>query len=371
LTHPRSSGDLSIGSANAKGDLQLTADGQVTLTGNGTALGRIVAYGSRIEVTAESTLASDDTIVLEAVQSLASRGILKAGNAVSIVSGGELIAEGSIASNGEIAFEGKSFRSTGLKISGSAVSVAGIDAAVLNGTEIVATKESVKVGGQQIELGQGTGFQAGGRIVIDAKDSLINGTVLDYANLDLSVRNRLTNTSSGQLVQDHLLLTIRDGLVNAGTLQGRVSTKIAADALTNTETGVIHGPDVILTLSNGMNNLGQVVSDRTLTIVAGDVVNKGNLRAGSELKLQSRSYRADSMAAILSAAKADLIVTGVFENSGQVVGLESLSLSALGAVGNDGAIETNGILDLDGASYRGGADSSLNAAIVNLGQRTG
>ncbi|WP_194164682.1 hemagglutinin repeat-containing protein [Microvirga thermotolerans] len=325
----RSSGDLSLAASYAKSDVTLTADGQVTLTGNNQALGRISVSGKRIKVGLNSELAANDAVVLEALQSLATRGVLQAGNTISLVSGGELVAEGTIAANGEVMLEGRSLRTIDLKIGGGAVSVMGLDEARIDNTTIVAGVDSVKVAGRTVELGTGTAFDALNRIVIDAKGDLINGTVLDYGNLDLSVRNTYTNAAGGQLALDHIVLSSSNTIVNAGILYGRISTLIDAGTLSNTETGVIYGKDLTLKIAGDLTNLGQIVSDQTLKIVAGGTVANDNLiQTGGALKVTAAGYRANSAAAVLAGLTADLIVSGALENSGHILGEQRLTASA-------------------------------------------
>jgi filamentous hemagglutinin len=362
----KSYGDVSVAGARAQGDLQLTARGEVALTGGSQVPGRITASAKHIKVTVNAELVASDAIVMEALQSLASRGILKAGHAVSLVSGGQLIAEGIIASNGDIAFEGKTFAAKDLEISGRNVSVAGLESAQLDRTAVVATQESVKIASQTIALGAETAFQAKQQIVIDAKDRLTNGTVLNYKNLDLSVRNSFINTATGQLVQDKILLTLRDDIINAGTIYGRLSTAIRADLLNNTESGVIYGPEVTLVIGSDLKNLGRIVSDRTLKIVAGDISNDGTLQTGGILNLKGTSYRANSSAAVLAATTADLIVSGAFENSGEVLGVDRLALEA-GNIVNKGSMQTGGALTVRTLSYRGDTTAAmLTGATVDL-----
>ena len=313
---------------------------------------------------------ANDTIVFEALQSLSTRGILKAGKAISLVSGGKLVAEGLIAANGEIAFEGRSFTSKGLRVSGQSVSIAGLEGASLENTEIVATKDSVKVGSLAIELGEGTVFQAGDRIVVDAKDTLTNGTSLNYTNLDLSVRNAFTNTATGLLVLDHILLNTRDAVTNAGIIYGRIDAKLSVGSLTNTSTGVINGPEIVLTVANGLTNLGQILSDRTFKLIAGDIVNDGTIQSGSELTLNAKSYRANSIAAVLVGATTELVLTEAVENSGRILGMNKLRSGAEGSIINNGAIQTEGQLTVRGQNYFSAATSILTsrkADVIALG----
>ncbi|WP_262271821.1 hemagglutinin repeat-containing protein [Microvirga yunnanensis] len=354
----KSFGDAALASAKTNGDLQIEADGQITLAGNNQALGRITAAGKRITVSVEGQLAAGDAIVMEAVQSLAARGVLKAGNAVSLVSGDRLIAEGVVASNGKIAFEGKAIRGKNLEISGSDVSIAGLESAALEGTTIIATHDSVKVAGQELKLGEGTIFQAKNQLLIDAKDRLTNETILDYGNLDLAIRNSFINAKTGQLVQDSVLLTLRDHLDNAGTIYGRQKTVIEAGLLSNTDTGVIYGPEMSLNVAGSFKNLGQIVSERALKIIAGDILNDGTVQTDGSLNVKATSYRTNSSAAELAAKMTDLILSGALENSGQVLGVERLTLEA-GDISNRNSIRTDGALSLHSLSYRAGSDSAV------------
>jgi filamentous hemagglutinin len=376
----KSFGDASVASAKTNGDLQLEANGQITLTGNSQALGRVTAAGKHIIVTVDGQLVAGDAIVMEALQSLATRGVLKAGNAISLVSGDQLIAEGLIASNGEIAFEGKAISAKNLEVSGRNVSVAGLESAVLDNTAIVSTHESVKIAGQKLELGEGTFFQSKKQLVIDAKDQLTNATVLNYGNLDLSIRNSFINKKTGQLVQDIVLLTLRDKLDNAGTIYGREKTIIEADLLSNGDTGVIFGPEISLNVTRNLNNLGKVLSERTLKIVAGDVLNNGTIQTNEALNVKARSYRAESASARLAAAATDIILSDILDNAGTIYGSGSLSVVS-GALTNRGAssaigggvatITVNGNLSNQGGiSANGSLNLTVHGTVANAGRIT-
>jgi len=376
----KSFGDASVASARTNGDLQLEAGGQITLTGNSQVLGRVTVAGKRITVTVDGELVAGDAIVMEALQSLATRGVLKAGHAISLVSGDQLVAEGLIGSNGEIAFEGKTVNAKSLEISGSDVSVAGLDSATLDNTAIVATRESVKVAGLKLELGDGTAFQAKKHLVIDAKDQLTNATILNYGNLDLSVRNSLINKLTGQLVQDAVLLTLRDKLDNAGTIYGRVKISISADEVVNADSGIIYGSEITLATASRLENLGRVLSDHTLRIVAGDILNNGTVQTSGLLNVRAVNYRAGSTSAILTANAADVILSGILDNAGTIYGANALTLSS-GALTNRGAssaiggktaaITVNGNLSNDGElSANDSLTLTVHGSITNTGRVT-
>jgi filamentous hemagglutinin len=363
----KSAGDASIKNAKTNADIELTAAGQVRLTGTSTVIGSVTASGRSILVTLDSETTANGSVVLSALQSLATRGILKSGSSISLVSGKTLVAEGLIAANGDVVFESESFTSKGLQISGRSVTVSGDRNAKLDNTEIVATDETIRVAGKDVELTEGTVFQAKNKIIVDAKGKLRNGTVLSYDNLDLTVRHELTNTASGKIILDDLILVSRDGLINEGLIYGRNKALLDAGQLLNKESGIIYGGDVELKISGELKNLGQIVSDRTFAIAAGDIVNNGMLQAETVLTVKAVSYKSLSGEAILAGKTADLIISGIVENGGQIVGKDRLSIAG-GAIANDGMLHTDGALTVLGSNYSGGAGSEVYGKTIVFGK---
>jgi filamentous hemagglutinin len=334
-----SNGDLALRASRAVGDLRLDAKGQVWLTGSSQVLGRIAISAGKVEVALTGELAANDAIVIEALGALTSRGVLKAGNTVSIAAGGAVVAEGVIAAGGEVGIEGRTFAGKTLEVGGSNVSIVGLEGADLAGVKAVASKASVRVAGADISLGEGTSFGAKQRIVIDAKGTLTNGTVLSYDNLDLWIRDRYVGTRTGELVQDHILFTLSGDFVNAGLVYARIKSAIEASNLVNEVGGTIYGPDVTLTARSTIENRGKILSEKTLAIAAGEAVrNEGSLESNGTLSLKGASYRAGSPSALLAAAAANVIVAGDLLNAGTIAGTRGLTIKAGGQVSSAGSM---------------------------------
>ncbi|MCA0404956.1 MAG: filamentous hemagglutinin N-terminal domain-containing protein [Proteobacteria bacterium] len=333
----RSKGDLAVGDAAAASDITVQADGSVLLSGRKEALGRLSVRGRRVELDLSSTIAANNAIVIEALEGLVARGTLASGQDISLTAGGNLVASGTITSLGRIVLEGGSIFASDLGISGEHVTLAGLVSVTLNNTGL-RSQSDVAVSGDAISLGAGTGFDAAGTLRINARDALTTATVLDYANLDLTIRNQLVVSATGAIVQDALLLNIRDSIDNQGLLYGRNSTSITTGDLANAGAGVIYGASVTVSLAGQLTNLGRMVSDRTLSILAAGLVrNDGILQAQGDLTLTAAAYRANSADAVLAGAQAFIVASGAFENAGRVLGVNGLSLRAASLI-NTGSL---------------------------------
>ena len=354
----RSYGDLMLASIRSAGDIGLNADGTLVLTSQGSALGRITASANKIEVTLGAHVFANDALIMQAIQSLAVRGILKAGTDISLISNGDLAASGTIAANGDVALEAQTLATSQLTASGASVTLSGIQSATLAGSTLIATSQNVTISGQNIDLDVDTKFQANSNLVIDAKNQFTNAALLNYSNLDLSVKNSLINKVTGQIIQDNLSLLVNNEIVNYGLLYGLTSTTLRTNFLTNQASGIIYGPSISLNIPTSISNYGQIIADNNLSIQSGTVSNSNLIQANS-LTVNSVRYSNDSADSKLVAQIAKFVVTGDLINNGSITGIDQLSLSIGGATNNSGSMQTNGTLTLSGSSYNGSTTASL------------
>ena len=404
-----SQGDLAVGKSGSRGDIRLDAAGRLSFSGGQQATGRIAGFGH--DIVTDGSMAANDAIVLEAVRNITTRAQLQSGSAISIVGGGDVAASGLISASGMLAVEGTNVSATDLQAAGRSVTVAGLGLVALDRTALV-SETDISVLSRDVRLGQGTAFQAGenqsGRIFIDARGTLSNATVLNYPNLTLNLAGSLINEAGGELVFDNLHYVLSGDFVNAGLLYGRVSSLIEAETFENRDTGTVYGPDVVINVRQNLINAGKLLSDGNISVQAlGAVLNSGEIKGNGPLVLKSASYTANSPAAVLAGASAELIVAGAFDNAGTVQGLngvwlhaaslnngsestiygsfvdmvlsggalnnagkvlslERLSILNAGAVTNSGVMQSNGDVTLNAASYAGtGAGSVLEAASIN------
>ena len=402
-----SQGDLAIAKSGSRGDIRLDAAGRLSFSGGQQAMGRITGFGN--DIITDGSFTANDAIVLEAVRNITTRAQAQSGSAISIVGGGDVAASGLISASGMLAVEGANVSATDLQAAGSSVTVAGLGLISLDRTELVSATD-LSVLSHDIRLGQGTAFQAGenqsGRIFLDARGTLTNATVLNYPNLTLNLGGSLINEAGGEIVFDNMRFVLTDRFVNAGVLYGRVSSLIEAQSFENKDTGTVYGPDVAISVKQNLINAGELLSEGNISVSAlGAVINDGGIKGNGALTLRSASYTANSAAAILAGASADLIIAGAFDSAGTVQGANALALSAAsannrtgatlyggsvnlalsgdlanagdilsassltltaGAVLNSGAVKANDALALNAASYTGqGAGSLLEASSIN------
>lgn len=372
LTGPlsvKSAGEARLAATNVVGDLSVSASGVVTLTGVHKALGRITLDGAHVVVETGADVAANDSVLVSALQSLVTRGTLRSGQSIALVSQGTLLATGVIAAQGQVILQARDLATTDLSLAaGGDARLVGVERASLANTQIGAGGD-VRVSAPAIELGAGALFQSPGVIAIDARDSLVNNTTLAYPNLELSVLGSYASGAGSALVEDALLLNLRDGVDNAGLLAGRVSVDLTAQSLINRDSGVVAGPMVEINLSTDLTNLGRILSDTTLDLVARDVLNRGTIAANGDLTLQARSYLADSPAAQLAARNAQIIIAGGVDNQGQIVAGDALALQT-GALANrsSGAIGASAAsLTTTGDLLNEGQIAARNALIATAG----
>lgn len=332
----RSAGAARAKGADAAGDLSISASGAVTLQGVHRALGRITVEGAHVVVEAGAEIAANDDLLVSAVQSLVSRGVLRSGQSISLVSQGSLLASGIIGAQGQAILQARDLSASGLALAaGRDGRLVGVERLSLADAQIGAGGD-LRLSAPRVELGRGTAFQAPGVIGIDARDALVNDATLAYPNLRLSALGSYKAGATGALVEDALLLNLREGIDNAGLLAGRQSVELIAQSLVNRDAGVVSGPSVAIALTGDLANLGRILSQTTLAVVARDVTNQGEIAAGGALTLRARSYAADSSAAVLAARGADLIVAEDLRNQGRILAADALAARA-GAFVNAGS----------------------------------
>ncbi|WP_253707420.1 filamentous hemagglutinin N-terminal domain-containing protein [Bradyrhizobium sp. WD16] len=334
----RSAGDVLLAGSASNRDLTVAADGAITLYNQHRSVGRMVVTGNSVAVDASASLTANDSVLISVLQSLVSRGVIRSGASISVAANGTLTASGEVTANGQVILQAQTISAANLKLTGSQVQVLGAGVASLDAVGIVATAGDVHVTSPRLELGQGTAFIAPGTLYLDAADRLINSTVIDYANLQLSVRNGLVNTGTGAILADNLALTLTDAVFNDGTLYGRRSLALAAATLANGSSGVIAGPSITINLAGAASNAG--------AIVAGTVQSDGSIRPDGTLTLTAQSYVAGSPAALVAADNARLIVAGAFDNAGTVLGQSLASLQAGSIVNRASAQILGGVVAL-------------------------
>ena len=421
-----SMGDATLAGTGSNGDIVLNARNALTLIGSQQAMGRITASANDIVVGADASLLANDAIVFEAMRNMVfssynqigidengqSRDILHApvvqsGRAISLVAGDTLTASGSFSTVGRIDLEARTLAAERLGVSANAISVAALSDLSLERTALVSGTD-VAVLGENVRLGAGTGFQAEGRIYVDARGILTNATILNYDNLSLNLGRSFVNEATGQFVADDMRLVLTDSISNAGLIYGRFSTFLSAQNLTNTATGTVYGPEVEISVAQNLINAGKILSEGRLSVTAlGAMVNDGAMQANGAVTLRAASYTANSADAILAGASADLIIAGAFDNLGRVLGNQGhvdlsaetvinrasgivygdgvtirntqsvnnigqilsesgLTLSASGGVVNAGAIRANGAISLDVDTYTGTGTASVAATSVAI-----
>ncbi|MEI7088082.1 hemagglutinin repeat-containing protein, partial [Pectobacterium versatile] len=176
-----------------------------------------------------------------------------------------------------------------------------------------------------------TGDLTSQRIDITAADVLNHGQMLGSDDLQLNARNTLDNR--GLISGSTTLGVVANHIDQLGTLEARTLT---VDAKTLDNQGKMLGVDALtLAIAGTARNQGQWLSQGTSTLTAGQVDNHGQWRAG-DITLQA----------------ADLT------NSGQIFGLNALSLTAIHDLNNqqNGKLLSQGLAVLRAATAANDGD---------------
>ncbi|WP_420916236.1 hemagglutinin repeat-containing protein, partial [Pectobacterium brasiliense] len=190
-----------------------------------------------------------------------------------------------------------------------------------------------------------TGDLTSQRIDITAQDVLNHGQVLGSDNLQVDLRNKLDNR--GLISGSTALGIVANHIDQQGTLEARALT---VDAQTLDNHGKMLGVDALTLAIAGMaRNQGNWLSQGTSTLTADRVDNHGQWQAG-DITLQA----------------SDLI------NSGQIFGLDALSLSAANGLTNqqNGKLLSQGVAVLRAASVTNDGDAQAGRLTFEAQQLT-
>ncbi|MFJ5359588.1 hemagglutinin repeat-containing protein [Pectobacterium sp. CHL-2024] len=190
-----------------------------------------------------------------------------------------------------------------------------------------------------------TGDLSSQRIGITAKDVLNHGQVLGSDDLQLDLRNTLDNR--GLISGSTTLGIVANHIDQQGTLEARTLT---VDAQTLDNHGKMLGVDALtLAIAGTARNQGNWLSQGTSTLTADRVDNHGQWQAG-DLTLQASELT----------------------NSGQIFGIDALSLSADNGLTNqqNGKLLSQGIAVLRAAAVANDGDAQADRLTVDAQQLT-
>ncbi|WP_431889980.1 filamentous hemagglutinin N-terminal domain-containing protein [Pectobacterium colocasium] len=200
----------------------------------------------------------------------------------------------------------------------------------------------------QLTLGDGltnTGDLTSQRIGITAADVLNHGQMLGSDDLQLDLRNTLDNR--GLVSGSNTLGIVANDIDQQGTLEARA---LKVDAQTLDNHGKMLGVDALtLAITGTARNQGKWLSQGSSTLTAGQVDNQGQWQAG-DITLQA----------------SDLV------NSGQIFGINALSLTTTNDLGNQqgGTLLSQGIAVLRAANVTNDGDAQADRLTVDAQQLT-
>ncbi|MEQ9872782.1 hemagglutinin repeat-containing protein [Pectobacterium brasiliense] len=236
---------------------------------------------------------------------------------------------------------------------GTVIGERSITLALRDGLTVGSTGQLLTNGALQAQAGtvMNDGRWQGSTLSLTADEVGNAGQLLGLSALSLSVKNRLDNAKTGQLLTQGLAVLNATEASNDGEWQ---ADSLTLDAQQLTNTGHIQG-DQSLTLTNGdVDNKGTLWSTLA-TIAARTLTNAGNITGvnGLQLTLDDALTNQGALSSYHLTAQADRL-----DNSGKINGLDQLDMTV------------NQSLDNTGTLY--GAVLALNASdLTNSGAITG
>jgi filamentous hemagglutinin len=366
--------------ANA-GAMTLTADGKLTL-GKAQAKGAISALSTNETVRVESTLFSDDAIVLEgltAVELADNAMVVTQGDAslkaqtvtlgadALVASGtgttGQQMATGEVRIETTVLDAGKGQIAAGALLSIKAGTIdlsRSQDSAVdtlrsLSAIEIEAARidapngriragSDLSIQGVDLSLSSGT-YLAGGGLLVEAASLTSSASLAAMSTARVETHSGELNQAGSVTGNTGTALISAGDLINSGTLSTRNALTLQAlyGTLTNNGTinagsldigsanlvnqGVLtaHDHDVALSLSGDLQNTGTISAEEEIRLdVDGNVITSGRIESEGALSLQARNAGAAGALTV----EADGVING-----GSALTLKAASLTNAGAVG--------------------------------------
>ncbi|WP_107675999.1 hemagglutinin repeat-containing protein [Agrobacterium sp. LAD9] len=389
--------------ANA-GAMTLTADGKLTL-GKTYASKSIAARSASRSVTVESTLFSDEAVVLEgkSIAELAADALVGAKGDVTIKGQSVVVGAGALAASGldangvqsalgRLDIQAEELNAgKGRLFGGSLLSIAAgsidISRDTDNGKDIFRSLGLITIDARRIDAANGRAT-ANGNLTLSSESGLaisggriVSGGMLlaTAANLSssatLAATDRLQLTSrNGDLVQsgsvqaNGIELTSASDLTNSGKIVSTKDVKLTATgAFDNTASGVIaaQGGELVVAGTHDVSNSGTMTSSSFSTVSAGGGLNNGGtLVAAKSLELIATGNFDNSASGVIAAQGGELAINGTRDvsNSGAMTSSSSATVSAGGGLNNGGTLAAAKSIKLTAAGAFDNAASGVIAA---------
>ncbi|MBV8158932.1 MAG: filamentous hemagglutinin N-terminal domain-containing protein, partial [Dyella sp.] len=362
------------------GDLTLTTQGKLVLASQTNASGNLAAYArdgidnsgttygmQSVSVDTDGVLSNTGTFAAQQRldvrgASVASTGTLAAGvnQDGTVAAPADLTA---IATNGALTATGRNQASGNAALQGASVILAGSQTSAGGNLNMAATAGDLDLTGATTSAGTGLAASASGAVVNDRGQMSSEGAA--------SVTAGRVSNAGGQIVSQGATTIQSAGALNnsQGTVQaggalnasastldntaGRI-TSLNVDGLSVTTTGAL--TNTTGTTANGAQG-GVIGGNGNVQLVAGDLVNHGQISAQGNAILNARSLD-NSTGSLTAGGALNLDVSNEVDNSGGMLfGSKGLTLDQAGVALNN-----------NGGQILGGTDVKLNtASMTNAG----
>ncbi len=255
--------------------------------------------------------------------------VLKAGETLSLRSGGDLTNQGVIESRATDITVGGGMDNSGV--------VSGTDHLLLH-IEQGLTNQSRVSGSLSDYTLRNKGADSASPVPTLQSDSLVQ----------IETGDALSN--DGTITAAEVSLTVGDALINSGTVAAEDVALAVTDRVDNTATGVLRA-DRTVTLSTGqtLRNQGTIASGTdTFVTVAGTTTNSGQITTTGKLSLESSGTILNQGSGILHADQNLVLDTrGALTNQGSVVSGTDTFVTVAGATTNSGQMTATGNASLN------------------------
>ncbi|MGV1985555.1 hemagglutinin repeat-containing protein [Agrobacterium sp. 22-221-1] len=367
-----SAGQIQMVSGGVAGNADLRAAGALQIARDLAAQGEISITARDVSLLDTATVEGGRGLSIVASADIVSAAVLKSGGVMTVETGGNASLSGIIASVGNM-----NLRATDKLATDTATLVApNID---IRAKDVTLTSTWFEPGKQgsitatNVEIGDGTQFKKTSPVFINAAEQLTIGTRIDtagYPALAMAFRD-LAISNTGVFTTGDRLFDVRN-FRNAGVLLSSGQLAINAQQAIVDATGVIKAGTLRITTEGNLTNLGSLLSETTLTLLSnGSITNDGKITAAGELELDAVNYIANSQGAQLAARMAVLILGSELRNNGAISALETVDISADGAITNTGTISSNADLTLVAADLLNSGATALIGTHGNLSITSG
>ena len=245
-----------------------------------------------------------------------------------------------------------------------------------------------------LDANNSQGIFATEALTVNSTDLLNQSGRMAAGSLTTTTQN-LDNTGGAIQAQSTLNITGSTTLNNTqGTIAAGGQTSVHAGQLNNTQGQIASNSALSVQATSATNASGQILSDQALTVTADQLTNQSGLIQGASLTLDTQQLvntasgtsggliasqgalkvnadTIDNHTGYMAGQTANLIGQSIDNQSGQIAGVDALSISTSGLNNNAGKVQSSGALNIDAHSGALTNQQGLISSAANADIKTG